>query len=242
MNNQSVPNSLSRRKFIKATAATTATLGFPAITQSKSPNGKLAVGLIGVGGRGRGHDAACRNEQVVALCDVNKKNLDGAARFPWCKGARTYKDFRDFYEKIDDIDAVVVSTTEHTHAFATLPALQAKKHVYCEKPLTRDVHECRIITEAAAKAGVQTQMGTQIHSGGNYRRVVELIQSGAIGPVREAHTWVSRAWGWKSPADDTPKESQPVPPELDRDLWIGPPPCRPCLLSSPDPAQATTHV
>ena len=165
MNEQLASSPSSRRKFIKTTAATTAILGFPAITRSKSPNSKLGIGLIGVGGRGRSHVAACRNEQVVALCDVNKKNLDGAARFPWCKGARTYKDFRDFYEKIDDIDAVVVSTTEHTHAFATLPALQAKKHVYCEKPLTRDVHECRIITEAAAKAGVQTQMGTQIHSG-----------------------------------------------------------------------------
>ena len=171
--------------------------------------------------------AGCRNEQVVSLCSVNKKNLDAAARFPWCKGARNYVDFRDFYEKIDDIDAVVVSTTEHTHAFATLPALQARKHVYCEKPLTRDVHECRIITEAAAKAGVQTQMGTQIHAGNNFRRVVELIQSGAIGEVREAHTWVSRAWGWKSPADDTPKEVHPVPDFLDWDLWVGPAPFRP---------------
>ena len=224
---QAKPNPLSRRSFIRGTALSSAVFGFPAITQSKSPNGKLAVGLIGVGGRGRSHVAACRNEQVVSLCDVNQKALDGAIRFPWCKDARTYADFRDFYEKIDDIDAVVVSTTEHTHAFATLPALLAKKHVYCEKPLTRDVHECRIITEAAAKAGVQTQMGTQIHAGANFRRVVELIQSGAIGEVHEAHTWVSRAWGWKTPADDTPKEVHPVPEFLDWDLWIGPAPFRP---------------
>jgi predicted dehydrogenase len=108
-----------------------------------------------------------------------------------------------------------------------LPALQAKKHVYCEKPLTRDVHECRIITEAAAKTGVQTQMGTQIHAGQNFRRVVELIQSGAIGEVRQAHTWVSRAWGWSSPADDTPKTADPVPEFLDWDLWSGPAPYRP---------------
>lgn len=224
---QAKPNPLSRRSFIRGTALSSVVFGFPAITKSKSPNGKLAVGLIGVGGRGRSHVAACRNEQVVSLCDVNQKALDGAIRFPWCKDARTYADFRDFYEKIDDIDAVVVSTTEHTHAFATLPALLAKKHVYCEKPLTRDVHECRIITEAAAKAGVQTQMGTQIHAGANFRRVVELIQSGAIGEVREAHTWVSRAWGWKTPADDTPKEVHPVPEFLDWDLWIGPAPFRP---------------
>ena len=236
MNDQPASSRFSRRKFIKTTVASTAVLGFPAITHSKSPNGKLSVGLIGVGGRGRSHVAASRKEDILALCDVNENSIKGAQRF--APKARTYKDYRDFYETIDDLDAVVVATTEHTHAFATLPALQAKKHVYCEKPLTRDVHECRIITEAAAKAGVQTQMGTQIHAGGNYRRVVELIQSGAIGPVHEAHTWVSRAWGWQSPADakkyrdivstqDTPKEGQPVPDILDWDLWIGPAPFRP---------------
>ena len=98
----------------------------------------------------------------------------------------------------DDFDAVVVSTTEHTHAFATLPALQLGKHVYCEKPLTYNIGEARIIREAAAKAKVATQMGTQIHAGDNYRRVVELIQTGAIGPVHEVHVWVSRAWGRQS--------------------------------------------
>lgn len=97
---QAKPNPLSRRSFIRGTALSSAVFGFPAITQSKSPNGKLAVGLIGVGGRGRSHVAACRNEQVVSLCDVNQKALDGAIRFPWCKDARTYADFRDFYEKI----------------------------------------------------------------------------------------------------------------------------------------------
>jgi predicted dehydrogenase len=140
--------------------------------------------------------------------------------------------------KDSEYDAVVVSTTEHTHAFATLPALQRKKHVYCEKPLTRDVHEARIITEAAKAAGVATQMGTQIHAGTNYRRVVELIQGGAIGPVHEAHVWVNRTWGRQSPEDaakykdvvsvqERPTEEMPVPPELDWDLWLGPAPARP---------------
>ena len=236
MNNQPVSLRLSRREFIKTTAASSAILGFPAITRSKSPNGKLNVGLIGVGGRGRSHVNACRYEDIVALCDVNANSLKGALKI--APEARTYKDLRDFFGKLEDIDAVVVATTEHTHAFATLPALETKKHVYCEKPLTRDVHECRIITEAAAKAGVQTQMGTQIHAGENYRRVVELIQSDAIGPVSEVHTWVSRAWGWQSPEDarryrdilstqDTPKGGKPVPDTLDWDLWIGPAPFRP---------------
>ncbi len=236
MNDQPVSPRFSRREFIKTAAASSAILGFPAITRSKSPNGKLNVGLIGVGGRGRSHVNACRYEDIVALCDVNANSLKGALKT--APEARTYKDLRDFFGKLEDIDAVVVATTEHTHAFATLPALQAKKHVYCEKPLTRDVHECRIITEAAAKAGVQTQMGTQIHAGENYRRVVELIQAGAIGPVSEVHTWVSRAWGWQSPEDakryrdilstqDTPKKGKPVPATLDWDLWIGPAPFRP---------------
>ena len=227
---------LSRRKFIQTTAASTAAVSIPSILHCRSPSSKLNVGLIGVGGRGRGHVNACKNENIISLCDVNYNNLKGAQRI--APNARTYKDLRDFCGKLDDLDAVVVSTTEHTHAFATLPALKAGKHVYCEKPLTRDVHECRIITEAAAKAKVQTQMGTQIHAGENFRRVVELIQAGSIGPVKEVHTWVSRAWGWQSKADakknrdimstqDTPKKGKPVPEILDWDLWIGPAPHRP---------------
>ena len=133
---------------------------------------------------------------------------------------------------------MVVSTTEHTHAFAVLPALQAKKHVFCEKPLTRAVYEARVLTKAAKAAGVATQMGTQIHAGNNYRRVVEKIQSGAIGPVREAHVWVGRAWGWQSQeaakrnrdivwSFETPTEAQTPPAHLAWDLWIGPAPRRP---------------
>ena len=232
---------IQRRDLLKKSAAVTGAaagvLGFPAITRSQSPNSKLGVALIGVGGRGRSHVQAIEKsgEDIIALCDVNENHLGAVLKKH--PAARAYGDFRDLYEKLNDIDAVIVSTTEHTHAFATLPALQAKKHVYCEKPLTRDVHECRIITEAAAASGVETQMGTQIHSKDNYRRVVELIVTGAIGPVREAHTWVSRAWGWQTEAEarankdiiytpDTPKEGKPVPDGLDWDLWIGPAPYR----------------
>ena len=177
-------------------------------------------------------------ENIVALCDVNERNLAAAgAKVP---DAKQFRDFRKLYDELKDgdFDAVVVSTTEHTHAFATLPALLRKKHVYCEKPLTRDVREARIITEAAKKAGVATQMGTQVHATANYRRVVELVQSGAIGGVREAHVWVNRAWGWQTPEEakangdivqvqERPTETMPVPPELDWDLWIGPAPMRP---------------
>ena len=182
--------------------------------------------------------AEVRSENIVALCDVNARNLAAAAAK--APGAKEFRDYRKLYDQLKDseFDAVVVSTTEHTHAFATLPALKRRKHVYCEKPLTRDVREARIITEAARNAGVATQMGTQIHATGNYRRVVELVQSGAIGPVREAHVWVNRTWGWQSPEEavkhkdvantqERPREEDPVPPELDWDLWIGPAPMRP---------------
>ncbi|MEX2578269.1 MAG: Gfo/Idh/MocA family oxidoreductase [Verrucomicrobiales bacterium] len=233
------PRSFNRRRFLQSTAATAgaATFGFPAITSCQSPNSKLNLGMIGVGGRGRKHvqDIEKLGEHMVAMVDVNEGNL-GAALEKSPK-ARSHVDFRDFYENLEDIDAVFVSTTEHTHAFATLPALRAGKHVYCEKPLTRDVHECRIVTEAAAEAGVHTQMGTQLHASDNFRRVVEAIESGAIGPVSEVHVWTSRAWGLQTEEQaeankdilytpDTPERAMPVPEGLDWDLWIGPAPYR----------------
>jgi len=221
-----------------------AALGAPALLRSASPNEKINLAFIGVGGRGGANlrimtdpkSAAANNVQVVALCDVNNHNLEQAAKkFPQ---ARKITDFRRLYDGPHDFDAVVVSTTEHTHAFATMPALQLGKHVYCEKPLTQNVYEARRITQAAADAGVATQMGTQIHAGSNYHRVVELIRSGAIGKVSEVHVWVSRAWGWQSEADarrhkdivwvtERPKQSSPIPDYLNWDLWLGPAPDRP---------------
>lgn len=216
-------------------------MGFPAITSSQSPNSKLQIGVIGVGGRGGHNFGKVTNETIVALCDVNKNNLDSAAAKK--PEAKTFVDYRDLYaEMVEKLDAVVVSTTEHTHAFAILPALRAKKHVYCEKPLTRDVFECREVFKAWEAAGglngVATQQGTQIHAGDNYRRVVEIIQSGTIGEVRECHVWVSRAWGWQSPEDakknrdivstqERPTEEHEPPAHLDWDRWIGPAPYRP---------------
>src|SRR5439155_16286245 len=118
-----------------------------------------------------------------------------AAKHP---SARKFTDFRKVFDHAEDFDAVVVSTCEHTHAFATMLALQHGKHVYCEKPLTHGIWEARRIREAAAKAKVATQMGVQIHANENYHRVVELVQGGVIGPVHEAHVWVGRAWGRQS--------------------------------------------
>ncbi len=241
----SKPTHVSRRRFLaQGTVASTAAFGFPALLRSASPNEQLNVAFIGVGGRGNGNlnkiiaknGSANGGVNVVAICDANSQNLERTAeKFP---NARKYADFRRLYDQPQDIDAVVVSTTEHTHAYATLPALQLGKHVYCEKPLTHDVYEARRITEAAAKAGVATQMGTQIHAASNYHRVVELIQSGAIGAVSEVHVWVSRAWGLQSEEEakqhkdrffvtKRPTEIQQPPEHLDWDLWLGPAPFRP---------------
>ncbi|NDE98757.1 MAG: gfo/Idh/MocA family oxidoreductase, partial [Verrucomicrobia bacterium] len=231
--------SLSRRQFTKATVASAgAVLGFPALLSARNPNDKLAVAIIGAGGRGGSNmGGVAQTEYIAALCDVNQRNLDAAkTKHPQ---AASFTDFRKLFDHAKDYDAVVVSTCEHTHAFATMMALQANKHVYCEKPLTYNIYEARKVREAAAaRPKLATQMGIQIHSSENYRRVVELIQGGAIGAVREAHVWVSRAWGLQSKeaaernkdivfATDRPKEASPIPAGLDWDLWLGPAPERP---------------
>lgn len=230
---------ITRRRFLQASAAAAGALAWnaPAIVRGRNLNERLRIAIIGCGGRGASNMRAVESEEIVAVCDVNESNLNFAAqRHP---RARKDVDFRRIFDHAGELDAVVVSTCEHTHAFATLPALQLGKHVYCEKPLTHNVWEARVVREAAVKAGVATQMGTQIHAEDNYRRVVELIQTGAIGPVREVHVWVSRAWGWHASEADArqhqdivfvqqrPSEAEPVPSELNWDLWLGPAPARP---------------
>jgi predicted dehydrogenase len=229
---------INRRSFMRSAAvAGAATFAAPAILRARNLNDKLNIAIIGAGGRGASNMQAVASENIVALCDVNAANLGKAAEAH--PQARRYDDFRKLFDHAADFDAVVVSTCEHAHAFATLPALQLGKHVYCEKPLTYNVWEARVIREAAAKAKVATQMGTQIHAGDNYRRVVELVQTGAVGPVREVHVWVGRAWGWqateaeaKAAGDivftkERPTEADPIPAGLDWDLWLGPAPSRP---------------
>src|SRR5438093_10157202 len=230
---------ITRRRFVQG-AAVAAVAGAPGIVSCRAPSEKLNVVIIGCGGRGGGNmgEVLKLGENVVALCDVSELNLlQAAVKAPKAKKFTVYRKLYDEL-KDDEFDAVVVSSTEHTPAFATLPALQRKKHVYCEKPLTHNVREARRITLAAKEAGVATQMGTQIHASNNYRRVVELVQSGAIGPVQEVHVWVSRAWGWQSQEEakqhhdlvwtqERPARAMPVPRDLDWDLWLGPAPLRP---------------
>jgi len=232
--------SIRRRIFLKSAAAGVATsLVLRSKANAVSQNDKLNLAFVGIGGRGGSNLKDLTKDgstNVVSICDVNESHLDRVGeQFP---KARRYFDFRRMMDELKDIDAVVVSSTEHTHAFATLPALQQKKPVYCEKPLSYNVQESRRIMLAAAEANVATQMGTQIHGMPNYRRVVELVQSGAIGGVTEAHVWVSRAWGLQSEEEakknrdivfvtDRPKETAEIPKGLNWDLWVGPAPMRP---------------
>ena len=229
------PMSIPRRQFLTTILASSIA---PALLRAQGLNNKLNVAIIGCGGRGGAQlsTIAAAGENIVALCDVNGRHLAAAAKqYPQ---AKTFTDFRQLYDSFKDFDAVAVSTAEHTHAFATLPALRMKKHVYCEKPLTHNIWECRKIREAAREAKVATQMGTQIHAQSNYRRVVELIQAGAIGPVRECHVWVSRAWGLQTKeaaernrdivfVTERPAEAETPPADFDWDLFLGPAPARP---------------
>ena len=228
---------ITRRQFHRAAlAAAAGSIVAPALLRGRGLNEKLNIAIIGAGGRGTADTQEVASENIVALCDVNAHALHSASvKFP---EAKTFSDFRKVFDHADDFDAVVIATCEHTHAMATMLALRHGKHIYCEKPLTHDVWEARQIRMAAREAKVVTQMGIQIHANDNYRRVVELIRAQAIGPVREAHVWVSRAWGLQSReaakrnrdivfVTDRPNDEQQPPESLDWDLWLGPAPYRP---------------
>lgn len=214
----------TRREFLRKSTVFTAGFWLGSrfsLAPGRAPSDKLNVGCIGVANRGRANVAGVQGENIVALCDIDERYLAGAAKqFP---DAKTYKDFRKMLEQ-KDIEAVTVSTPDHVHAPASVLAMKTGRHVYCEKPLAHSVYEARVMAKVAAREQRATQMGTQIHnSGRNYRNVVEVIRSGAIGKVREAHSWVGKAWG----GGERPEEGQPVPPHIDYDLWLGPAPERP---------------
>lgn len=194
--------------------------GVPAV--ARSPNEKLNVACIGVGGRGVVNLDGVQGENVVALCDVDENRAGKTfGQFP---RAKKYHDFRRMLDEMDrQIDAVVVSTPDHTHAVASAMAMSMGKHCYCEKPLSHSVYESRVLAELAAKKKVATQLGIQRHCWENHRRVVELIRSGTIGPIRECYTWI----GGNRGGGERPRETPPVPPHLKWDLWLGPAPERP---------------
>jgi predicted dehydrogenase len=228
---------ITRRQFVgQALGVAGAVAAAPALLRGQNLNNKLNIAMIGSGGRGLANLKGVASENITVLCDVDATAVDKlAVQYPQ---AKKYADFRKVFDHANDFDAVVVSTCEHTHAFATMLALRAGKHVYCEKPLTYNISEARLIRETASKLKLATQMGNQGHASDNHRRVKELIQSGTIGLVREVHVWVNRAWGFQSEeaakrnkdivfTTERPKEVDPIPAGLDWELWLGPAPARP---------------
>jgi predicted dehydrogenase len=218
----------TRRRFMQQAAAATgavvsmAHVAGRAAAASKSPNEKLDIGIIGCGGRGAANLSAVSGENIVALCDVDERQL-GKAKASF-GAAATFIDFRKMIDG-QKMDAVTVSTTSMTHALAAVRAMRKGLSVYCEKPLAHTVAEARLMRETylAHKDKIATQMGTQIHATDNYRRVVELVQTGAIGNVTEAHVWCNRFSSQSPP----PTGEAPVPKGLHWDLWLGPAPYRP---------------
>ena len=197
--------------------------------QGASPNDRLRFACIGVGGKGSGDtDQVGGLGDVVALCDIDSKRLGAkASKFP---DAKTYADFRKLLEEMaPKIDAVVVSTPDHTHAPAALMAMRLGKPVYCQKPLAHSPFEARLMRETAAERKVATQMGNQGTANPGFRSGIELIRSGVIGQVREVHVWTNRPFKyWKQAPDIVARPPEmAVPPNVAWDLFLGPAPVRP---------------
>ena len=226
----------SRRQFLQKSALATAGFALaPAMLAraagEKAPGEKLNIAGIGVGGMGHNNLKQCAAENIVALCDVDWGRA--AKTFDRLPKAARYRDFRVMLEKEKGIDAVVVATPDHIHAVASMAAIRAGKHVYCEKPLTRTIQEARSLAKAAREARVATQMGNQGMAFEGNRLISEWLEDGAIGPVREAHVWSDRPTHrgkmplWWPQGIDRPLETPAVPANLDWDLWLGPAPWRP---------------
>jgi len=213
---------ISRRGFVKGATAVAAFTIVPRHVLGGAgnvpPSEKLNIAGIGIGGRGEGDLDECGSENIVALCDVDEAH---AARvFKKYPKAKKWTDFRKMLDEQKDIDAVVIATPDHLHAVVAMAAIKRGKHVYCEKPLAHCIWECRQLTLAAREAKVATQLGNQGQATEGNRLVSEIIWDGALGTVREVHSWCNRPI---SPRGiDRPKDTPPVPATLNWDLWLGP--------------------
>jgi hypothetical protein len=227
-------SSVTRRQFIyySALAASGAALTGYAKPRPRrvSPNEKLNIAGVGAGGKGGSDMRCCSDENIVALCDVNEA-CAAATRQKFPK-ARFYKDFRVMLEKEKSIDAVDIATADHMHAAIAAMAIKMGKHVYCQKPLTHDVYEARVLRDLAREYGVATQMGNQGSASDGLRRAVEVVHSGLIGPVRQAYVWTNRPL-WQQGLE-RPEGADPVPAGLDWDLWLGTAPWRPFKARWPE--------
>lgn len=208
----------SRRRFLFASSATL--LPCPAFARTRNANAKVNLAVIGVANRGKANLDGVASENIVALCDVDPAHAAAARkRFP---DAAYFTDYRKLFDNVaNKIDAVVVSTPDHSHALPTVIAASLGKHVYCEKPLCHTVDEVRVVRKAVAAKKLVTQMGTQIHAGDNYRRAVEIVKGGGLGPVNRVRVWLNG----KPPAG---KRTGPTATaDFDLDLWQGPSPVAP---------------
>lgn len=223
----------NRRHFLKTTAAIGIgawIVGPDSSAAERSANEQLDIACIGVGGKGSSDtDNAGSHGNVVAICDIDDNHL--AAKSQKFPKARKFNDFRRLLEDMErQIDAVTVSTPDHTHAAASMMAIKLGKHVYTQKPLTFSVYEARALREAAKKYGVCTQMGTQGSALDGFRTSLEVLRTGAIGPVNEVHVWTDRCGKfWKQAPDIVarPDDKPAVPPHVHWDLFLGPAPERP---------------
>jgi len=230
---------LTRRDFVRQTALAAGASAAMAVVPRHvlggprhiAPSEKMNIAGIGIGGMGAGNLRNMESENIVALCDVDENYAARTIkRYP---DAKFYVDYREMLDKRKDIDGVMIATPDHTHAVISMAAIRAGKHVYCQKPLTHDVYEARMLAQAAKEAKVTTQMGIQGHSGEGIRLICEWIWAGLIGEVSEVDAWCSLTyypWGhasWSSQWSERPKETPPVPTGLDWDRWIGPAPMRP---------------
>lgn len=219
----------NRRHFLSATGAATAAMFIPGrvFAQNGQPgaNERLDIAGVGVGGMGAGDIRHVPTENIVAICDVDAGAVARSARdFPQ---AKTYADFRKMFDQQKDIDAVMIATPDHNHAVVAMEAIRRGKHVFCQKPLTHSVHEALELARAAKEAKVATQMGNQGQASEEARLVCEYIWAGAIGKVREIHSWSNRRPDISQRGVRRPSETPPVPDGLDWDLWLGPAPERP---------------
>ena len=219
-------SNFNRRDFLKGTAAGVGywvAQSYARGQEGTSPSDKLNIGVVGTANQADYNIKELTKTglaNIVAFTDVDDKFLGNAHKSQ--PKARVYHDFRDMMEQ-KDIDAVLIAIPDHMHAWVTLAALRSGRHVYCEKPLAHSVEEVRLVTKTALEQKRVTQMGTQIHAGNNYRRVVELVQGGAIGPVTEVHVYIDKAWYQDKPE----RKGVALPEGLHWNLWLGPVPPRP---------------
>jgi predicted dehydrogenase len=208
-----------RRHFLASTAAVSAGywLGTTPSQAADSPNNKLNLAVIGIGGRGSSNLGGVKGQNIVALVDVDEQRAGKAfEQFPT---AERFQDFRKMFDKLENkIDGVVISTPDHTHFHPAYWAMQRGKHVYLEKPLAHNVWEVRTLTKMAAEKKLATQLGSQRHTLEGLRNGVEIVKSGILGEIKEVHSWVGSSRGLPEPLG---KPSE-CPKTLNWDLWLGP--------------------